>query len=454
MENNLDKYFRDNLDDRRFEMKEEYWLGAEKLLDEQDRRRKRRVGFWWFGGGLSVLVLALLAWLFFGKKDGTISSNLASEIANNPKFKSEVISTDFENKNEVKTGDETTSVASGNTLSDSATTGSKGQIPEQKNEQENQVNKNSPTIQTTDNLRFNTSKTRSLYSNRQSVSAKSADVGGLNPAFESSEKAATAIATAQLKTNNSQVEKSTIEKQQVPSFLLQSPYSVIGFFSQKDLSTNVQKIEVSDPRKFHFGLMASQMLLPKRDSGQVAFVGQRAGVVLQYDLSENWHLSSGLQYFRRVGTFSATKSASQRNYRFGLEQDSLELRPTSLHYLSLPVMLGWQGNRHQLEAGVLLDYMAGVRGEAGSYRKTGEPPVKTFQADKKGWMTTNGYCRFVPMLQLSYSYNLVGNWSLGLSANYRMGEILDKNFEPPVGSFLLKETEKFHLGAQVVYLFN
>ena len=43
MENKLDKYFKDNLHDRNFEMKEEYWLGAEKLLDAHDRRRKRRV---------------------------------------------------------------------------------------------------------------------------------------------------------------------------------------------------------------------------------------------------------------------------------------------------------------------------------------------------------------------------------------------------------------------------
>ena len=42
MENNLDKYFKDNLHDRKFEMKEEYWLGAEKLLEAQERRRKRR----------------------------------------------------------------------------------------------------------------------------------------------------------------------------------------------------------------------------------------------------------------------------------------------------------------------------------------------------------------------------------------------------------------------------
>ncbi|MCF8246977.1 MAG: PorT family protein [Saprospiraceae bacterium] len=454
MENNLDKYFRDNLHDSKFEMKEEYWLGAEKLLDEQYRLRKRRVGYWWFGSGLGVLVLALLAWLVFGKNDGTNTSNLASGMANNPPLKSEVNTTDFEKKNTVKTGDETTTVANENTLSGGATTGSINQILERKNETGIQVKKNRPAIQTTDNQRINNSKTRSLNSIRQPLSEKSANAGTFNSGFESSEKAASVPATTPMETMNSQVGMSTIEKQQTPGVLLQLPYSVIGVFQQKDLNTKVQKIDVMNLRRLHFGLMASQMLMPKRDSGEVAFIGQRAGLVLLYDLGGDWHFSSGLQYFKRVGTFSATKSASQRNYRFGLEQDSLELRPTSLHYLSLPVMLGWHHNRHQLEAGVLLDFLTGVHGKTSNYQKTGEPPVKVFKADKKGWVTTNGYRRFVPMLQLSYSYNLVGNWSLGLSANYRMGAVLDKNFEPPVGSFLLKETEKFHVGAQVVYLFN
>ena len=115
MENKLDKYFRDNLHDRRFEMKEEYWLGAEKLLDEQDRRRKRRVGFWWFGGGSAMVVLMLLGWWLLGKNDGANPSAPTSQRAEKTPATSGQASPIFEEKNGEKTATEAAQVGSDGT---------------------------------------------------------------------------------------------------------------------------------------------------------------------------------------------------------------------------------------------------------------------------------------------------------------------------------------------------
>ncbi|MCU0347119.1 MAG: hypothetical protein MUC59_09245, partial [Saprospiraceae bacterium] len=72
MENNLDKYFRDNLSNRKFEPSEADWLGAEQLLEANERRRKRRGLIWWFAGGglvLGLMVTALFLLNYGDKKD-------------------------------------------------------------------------------------------------------------------------------------------------------------------------------------------------------------------------------------------------------------------------------------------------------------------------------------------------------------------------------------------------
>ncbi|MBK9012815.1 MAG: PorT family protein [Saprospiraceae bacterium] len=245
-------------------------------------------------------------------------------------------------------------------------------------------------------------------------------------------------------------ETEQFERQLAPDFLALLPAFVTSNFEPKILAA-ITKIEVVKQRKWHLGLVASQLLNARPESGEQTRIGLRAGLVVRYDLPGNWYMSSGLQYQRRSGTFEATKLAAQRNYRFGLELDTLHLRPNSLHYLSLPVLLGWERSRHQFEAGLLLDFLSGVHGETGSYQKVGEPPVKRFEQDISGWISTDGYRRFTPTAQFGYRYRAFGKWSLGLTANYTFGGILDKNFEPPLGGFLLKESDKFYLGFQAVY---
>ena len=99
MENNLDKYFKDNLHGRKFEMKEEFWLGAEKLLEAQERRRKRRGIFWWFGGGLAVLSLVALGWWFLGENGIANQAVVPSKIAEQTQTPNSEASPVFDEKN-------------------------------------------------------------------------------------------------------------------------------------------------------------------------------------------------------------------------------------------------------------------------------------------------------------------------------------------------------------------
>ncbi|MCC6725986.1 MAG: hypothetical protein IT258_15885, partial [Saprospiraceae bacterium] len=227
---------------------------------------------------------------------------------------------------------------------------------------------------------------------------------------------------------------------------------LISISEEKTLATEVQKIIPVHTQRLRYGLAASQLLYPQSKSGQAKLIGQRAGIFIRYDLNNGFYLGSGLQYQRRVGTFGPSKEATARNYRFGLELDTLALRPNSLHYAGVPLVLGWIHRRHELEAGLQLDYLMGVWGEVGSYQRKGEPAVRRFVAKDAGWLEKTGYRNFTPTAQLTYRYNLAGRWSIGVSANYILGGVFDPGFDKPTSKYLLQETGNFHLGLQAIYL--
>lgn len=461
MENKLDKYFRTNLQDQRFEMKEEHWLDAQKLLEEQEQLRTRRVAFWWFGSGLAVAILVLLLWCFGGKNDSNIPSASNAKIAAKT---APVVEPDSPISQKDKSSEPT--------LANSGQAARNGF--EEKNKNKNEAHSTSSSaLQSTDFQKIikeptssiPVGKTPSLAPNStsevsktepgsaQKLTGNSTETGAsIDPVIAQQKATGKQAFTTDLAQKTDKTE--TREQAQVTDFLATPDCFVSSNFAPNAPYTNVQKIAVAKWRRLHFGLLASQLMLPSPNKDEATFIGQRTGLVLKYHLGGRWHLGSGIQYLRRTGTFSASKSALQRNYRFGLELDTLLLRPTSLHYASIPVMLGWELNRHQIEGGLLLDFLTGVRGEAGSFQKQGEPPVKTFTSDKSGWVTADGYARFTSTIQLVYGYQFARRFSIGVSANYTIGGLLDNGFTPPAGSFLLKETEKFQVGTQVVYLFN
>lgn len=456
MENNLDKYFRDNLNDRKFEFKDEYWLGAQQLLEADERRRKRRGLFWWFGGGLALLGLVSLGWVILSEKgSGEPTTKIVSN-STNPAPATIVTAPILEEKNTTDTGVQTESseakaakIHSGKTLQ----------------------NHQPPTRKTIDNQQITNKKSRSLFlnttnNNTQTNQGKTSQSNALNNGAVATEIGSSQLAQqpstggqAQNENLTTSVSENTdlgLVRQTTPDFLAILPAFVRGDFGKKDLATSTQptKIEVAKQRKLHFGLTASGLFRPGIGGGEKTLLGFRIGPAIRLELREGWYIGTGLAYQRRSGSFEATQLATARNYRFGLELDTLLLRPNSLHYLSVPLLLGWQHNQHQLEAGLQLDYLTGVHGESGSYQRQGEPPVKHFTTEETGWIATDGYRRITPTAQVGYRYLLGKNWSVGVSANFTIGGILDSGFEPPLGGFLLKESDKFFIGMQMVYFIN
>jgi len=198
--------------------------------------------------------------------------------------------------------------------------------------------------------------------------------------------------------------------------------------------------------------MASQLMLTGTSAGGKSIIGFQTGIVVEGRLKNGWLVASGLQYQRRTGTFEASKMTETRSYRFGLELAEQQLRPSSLHYLRLPLKLGWQRRHHLLEGGLSLNYLAGVRGAKGNLERTGDvPPRKQFVAAQNGWIAEDGYKKWHLTATAGYRYRVSRQLSFGLSANYAFGGILEKNYLPPAGDYLLKEDDRFYFSAVAVY---
>lgn len=82
-DNLLDQYLKDKVEEASFDFKEEYWLKASQMLDEEDRKKKRPF-FWRWVVVLGVLITAGIGTLIYSNKnnDSNKDSN-KSDIAQN-----------------------------------------------------------------------------------------------------------------------------------------------------------------------------------------------------------------------------------------------------------------------------------------------------------------------------------------------------------------------------------
>ena len=445
MENKLDQYFRENLQDREFEFENAWWKQAEELLDVERRRSRRRLFAWWGGAMVAVAVAVAGIWLVV-EKSGDETGEIATQNVLAPGSEEDAVSGDFFEKNQTPATPEPES----KTMREGKTG---GPFFDQKNTENQQVSQQTQPPPTA-SVEVKTEHTP------LGNALKPGDKKSKIPAIEPAGNPATGIATQEKnrvsnpsKTTSTDFDSTpeTARRTEDLTALSLLATSVRGDFL-KNLNTAASTRKRSSHSRLGIGFTAAQLMQAGASSREQAILGHRAGLVVRYEISKTWFVSSGLQYHRRGGTFEVSKAAESRRYRFGLEVDSQLLKPSSLHYVSMPVLLGWQRGRHIAESGLLLDYLAGLRGARGTFEKTTDlPPRKEFQAQQDGWLAEDGYKKMTVTAQLGYRYRVNRQLSLGVSANYTVGRILAENYEPPVGNFLLKEADKFYLSVQAVY---
>ena len=412
MKQSIDTYFKEKLFAREFEMNQDHWQQALELLEDNESKKRRGLLFWWSGGIFSSL--AIIAMFLFlnneNKSNNTI--NTAQIEIENKLVKTEEVSIKgpkkpIENKSKLATKVNRVNNNSEKTVNK----------PLQKNK--NLIN---------ELLITDLNKPQDLVKGGEKINENE------KPNIELNKK----------------------ENKSTNLFSLKKIAPLLILVKGNFTKNNEQELDPENacfrPNPFHIGLTASQLMQPFPKSGENLITAHAAGIVAQYDLNKNWFISSGAQYMRRDGHFMASKMTETRNYRFGLELMENEMRPSSLHYISLPLMVGRQKGHHLLEGGILFDFLIGVRGEIGKLEKT-DPDVnkKEFVAQEKGWIAENGFTKFNVSPSLGYRYRVNKELSFGISVQYALNRLAD---EPEMGDYILRENDRLQLRAQAVYFLN
>lgn len=180
--------------------------------------------------------------------------------------------------------------------------------------------------------------------------------------------------------------------------------------------------------------------------------GFKIGLTATYPLNDAWSLRAEALYYQQRGTFQSVRSSPQIKFLFGSTQQTLELIPSSLHYLEIPVLGLWKRQKHQVIFGASLNFLLGLYGKIGDYTQNGTANAPTLNETQKGWMDKEGFAPIRAHALLGYQWQMNQRLGLGLRVNYTLGSILDKNYEAPY-SFILLENQPLNLEARVEFKF-
>jgi hypothetical protein len=454
MENNFDNFFKNKLEHRKFEMKPEFWEGAEALIEADEKSGNRRGFFVWFRfasfAGLSIFFV----W-------GIVNSNqlVATEkkidtltgIVKNLKSESDEFEIDISKDN-----------ISRENISDDKISF-------------NALNDNEGTIKNNTNISNTIAINRGSGVALKIVSAKSL-INKLNESSSSNQfkndNITAFILGENFFSNQSKLETDLYSEKNELFFInkkqtlasknknmkrakvnIIQPFASIssilmpskGFFSTKNTTILCLDLEpicsfVPLRNKFAFGIFGGVVGYPLiENSSDNPFVGFKTGFFVERNFEiRKSQLAFGaeLTYHYRSGNFVATKQNDVTSYSFGRSITQEKLTPENLHYLELPIFLKYQRSRMTFETGASINYLLGVKGEV-----TGlDGEVQSGLVPSLGFKNKN-----VSIL-LGVHYRISDNIHLGLRANYTRGGILDKGAILPNGIVTaLQESKPFYL---------
>lgn len=452
--NELDKLFKNKLEDREFEFKDSYWEAAEQLLEQQDKRR-RRGGFWWWSMGAMVLLLTVAAYFLFNTNTNTNTSEQGLiQNENRNEVKSEdLITLEPENKKDYESEDSNESSNLKNTastlkdLSTDINTNSKQpsnetQVPSEYNGAGGQKN---------DPVNIN-----QLPEIPKSINTPSLLIDSI--LLQQQEQESTIKTGKEIVGNKEEVEILPLKKEEDLVIENDSPVEELAFLETIPSFIDIPESECDDCfelkelnklpkyKRLQFGLIAESIFYPKGNNDKAGF-GGATGLFAEYQLDKNFSLRTGLQY--AIVEAKSTKFLSANNlnadaerytlsdfdiydfsienqYSFGLTTIETIRPPKFYHFLEIPLVAQYKLKNHTFEAGTQIGILVGIRGK--QLTQTSQFPWEVnptsnspIQEDSQNvWISKEDYSKFLPQITAGYSYAFNEQLSAGLNAFYRV----------------------------------
>lgn len=493
--NKLDKLFQDKFAGREFEFQNKYWEDAEALIEAAEQGKKRRMLGWYFGLLLLITVSFFgLKWMN-GEQNNTISEKEEAMMeqmsldAQNPSITEEEIIKNIESSgpglplegyllkkkeqiNNQKSTVEKTADFNKNLLEKRYNT----ETESDKNGIDKVTNstKKEATSQITNNSKSN-SYDKNKNANSNLKNAKNAEeaiiLNDKNKTTKSNKadktkKPVEAAVTQPIAEKNAAIEEALIPKtiSEVTRKAVTKLNSLTNEFAllnwTPELQRSLKNIDVDEdkyPLKSHrwqLQVVAGLSTLPNPKTNDKRLTNIFGGALLGYKITPNLLIESGLTYQVAQVNKISSEASRQISYGFGKQDDLVALETDQLHFLELPVMVGYQVQKMRFSAGIKTGKLLAARGktvnaeskfpfertedESANFttkliqaRDNGEEkPVFRKETDgESGWLATDNLKAWQFSLVGKYQFQVSPKFDLGIGLEYRMNSDYLKNGE-------------------------
>lgn len=395
----MDEFFKKKMEGRDLPFNEAHWEAAQQLLDDRD---DRRVATWWWRAGLLTVALSVVVFLLLPPYPKLAFTNSAS-ITKAP-------------------------VAENKTVEPS--------------QQSNQTPKASSTAKAMPDTEVvsNATEPETIVSSADRVKKAQGMISSVKisePAQRDTQvespKSAKALLNGEASSENTPSAESASSPVAVQSQEKDTPErGLIAAFALIPIRSF--EVERND-RNYASDLPDSCWPVRKRWSvqtilgGSLPAQGSRAGALL--GLGASWPGRDGLGVYAeglyRIRPLSAlpTQTSLQRNYGFGVTENTFELTANSLHYVDVNAGATYALGRHQLHAGAGATYLVGARGQLERAQKVeAELDYGPVSAISEGWIAPEGLSRWLFRAQAGYAIEVFPNLQLAGRVQYSITPIL------------------------------
>jgi len=408
MENRLDKYFRNKMDQRTFDYKDSYWKKMEGLLDQNtSKKTKRRPAFW-------IILLFLLisgSFMFYqfiaGSNKTLVTNDQVPEdqlvISNSSLINSIKSENQSELQNETGHYDyssielkKSSSLGAAEITLDAI---NQNQNKSLSNKQYKPIDKSNKDIKST-GIASNTSST---------------DVFD-----EGTTKYPTKLSEIKNEISNSNARHGILNSIE---FL---PYIPGRLENMHDLQISTLNINqdlskfgaiVIRRDKFNFGVLGGI-------NSNTELYGINLGLGFRVDVNPVWIIRGSIQYNRMTGISPMTKRKEVVTYGFRASTQDASLKAKSFHFIELPVSIDYRFFKHNFGVGFRLKYLAGIRGEIENIDTENENPTI-----RQSWIVTDGFKRLISSFGIQYAYDFSDRISLNVHLDYSINGLNNSVYE-------------------------
>ncbi len=442
----LDKFFKDKLNDRTFEFKDAYWEAAEQLIEKDNNKKRKRGGFWrWTSLGL-LLLLVVTGYFVFGGSRNNQDIKQSQKISEDGKIRvtsieekrtsNTLIDEEVSTKNNIDTRTEIKERTSLENNIGSEPSAKEALPSEYRSATGKGIKQERKEINP-----LNTDKTPEIPSSTKSSELLKADSVNLRTDTSSTRLPDMAVID---KKENQEVEQAIETRTSL------TPLNTINTVAT---ALDLPEVDCEDcfdfgkvrKRALNFSLLGEGIVYPfEKDANW--WTGGALGLGIEYAFNRNFSLRSGAQYamiralensfvdsYRERasnGSFDETIFTNIENqYAFGLREVEQYQLPKTIHYFEIPLMAQLRHKRHKVEAGVHMNFLIGARGRSLTNTSlfpweqdelTAESDVKTEESDV--WLPKDDFRKILTNASIGYRYRMTSQLSLGLNAYYRLGK--------------------------------